>query len=220
MLSRIGSHASSLINERSDKKGRPQSERRNSYRNSAKRTNQKNGGTVRWNAIVTCAPCMIEWPRAGQRSRKCMAIHLTDHQFLLEHLVESIPITAQDKSRIHQFGKKALKGKLLGLCFTCGWRSADLMIADYEDLQGSGASEIYVKRFKSQEVVAAGENELSCASGTLRPPDRPRPSSRVEGNLLKGDDVEIEEGDKKGSTTEDSWSMGGEFIYRHHEDLV
>ena len=211
MLSRIGSHASSLINERSDRKGRPHSERRNS----AKRTKRR--------MVGLCDGMLKLFARrawARQRSRKCMAIHLTDHQFLLEHLVESIPITAQDKSRIHQFGKKALKRKLLGLCFTCGWRSTDLMIADYEDLQGSGASEIYVKRFKSQEVVAAGENELSCASGTLRPPDRPRPSSRVEGNLLTGDDVEIEEGNKKGSTTEDSWSMGGEFIYRHHEDLV
>ena len=32
-----------------------------------------------------------------------------------------------------------------------GW-SGDLMTADYEDLQESEASEIYVKRFRSQEV--------------------------------------------------------------------
>ena len=31
------------------------------------------------------------------------------------------------------------------------------------------------------------------------------------------EDVEIEEGDKKGSTTEDLWLMSGEFLHRHHE---
>ena len=30
--------------------------------------------------------------------------------------------------------------------------------------------------------------------------------------------LKIEEGDKKEETTEDSWSVSGEFIYRHHEE--
>ena len=33
------------------------------------------------------------------------------------------------------------------------------------------------------------------------------------------DDVEIEERDKKFRNTEDSWSVSGEFIFRHHEEL-
>ena len=50
-----------------------------------------------------------------------------------------------------------------------------------------------------------------CADGPRRLPNRPRPSSTAEGNLEQEDDVEIEEGDKKGNKTEESWSMSGDF---------
>ena len=99
-------------------------------------------------------------------------------------LVEYIPITAKDKSRVQQFG---------------GW-SGDLMIADCEDLHESEACAIYVNRLKSQ------------ANGTLRFPNRPRPSLLAEGSLEPEDGVEIEEGDEKGRNTEYSWSVTGEFI--------
>ena len=46
---------------------------------------QKNGGTVRWNAIVTCATCTTLWPMSRQHSTRDLARHLTDHQFLLDH---------------------------------------------------------------------------------------------------------------------------------------
>ena len=36
--------------------------------------------------------------------------HLKDRLFHLVHLVEYHPITAKDKSRIHEFGKKVLPG--------------------------------------------------------------------------------------------------------------
>ena len=38
------------------------------------------------------------------------------------------------------------------------------MIADDEDLQESDASEIYVKRFKTQAVFVKGETNLRCYS--------------------------------------------------------
>ena len=60
--------------------------------------------------------------------------------------------------------------------------------------------------------------EFTCGNGTLTFPNRPRPSLPGEGNLEPEDDVEIEESDNKGSTTEDSWSMSGELIHRHHEE--
>ena len=41
------------------------------------------------------------------------------------------------------------------------------MIADYEDLQESEGSEIYVKRFRSQEVFVKGDHEFPCANETL-----------------------------------------------------
>ena len=101
-----------------------------------------------------------------------------------ETLVEYIPITAKDKSIIHQFGQKTLKGRFSGYVLRAGrvW-SGDLMIADYEDLQKSEASEMNVKDFKNQEVFVKEDYEFQCAKGTLKLPDRPRPSSTAEKTL-------------------------------------
>ena len=84
-------------------------------------------------------------------------------------LVEYIPITAKDKSRMHQFGQKTLNGIVSGYVLRAGrgW-SSDLMIADYEDLQDSEASEIYVTR-KLQIFVRNRNFETSKSSReTLR----------------------------------------------------
>ena len=78
------------------------------------------------------------------------------------------------------------------------------MIADSEDFQESEASEIYVERFKDQEVFVQADYQFPCAKETVWLLGRLRPSSTAEGNLEREDDVEIEEGYKKGSNTEDS----------------
>ena len=36
---------------------------------------QENAGTVRWNAVVTCATCTTRWPTARQHSRRDMVQH-------------------------------------------------------------------------------------------------------------------------------------------------
>ena len=51
-------------------------------------------------------------------------------------LVEYYPISAKDKSRIHQFGKKVLLG-LFTLC-THGFWKGDIMVADIEELEAMG----------------------------------------------------------------------------------
>ena len=81
------------------------------------------------------------------------------------------------------------------------------MLEDYEDLQESEATEIYVKRFKNQEVFVKEHFEFPCANGILKHLGRPGSSSTAEGNFEREDGVEIEEGDRKGSPTEDSCSM-------------
>ena len=67
-------------------------------------------------------------------------------------LVECIPTTAEEKSRVHQFGMKTMNGIFLGYVLHArgGW-SVDLMIANYEDLQESEAAEIYVNRSKNKK---------------------------------------------------------------------
>ena len=134
-------------------------------------------------------------------------------------LVEYIPITAKEKSRIHQFGQKTLKGIFSGYVLRAGrgW-SGDIMIADYEDVQESEASGIYVKRFENQEVFVKEDFEHHCAYGTQKISWSSKKIINSGENLEREDDVEIEEGDRKGINTEDSWSMSGEFIYRRHEN--
>ena len=65
---------------------------------------------------------------------------------LVEH-----PITAKDRSRIHQFGKKALPGLFLGYALYAGriWKG-DVLVADFEELETMDASEIYSRRFNAK----------------------------------------------------------------------
>ena len=56
------------------------------------------------------------------------------------------------------------------------------MIADCEDLQKSGASEIHIKRFKSQDIIVQEPDQFPCANGTQKILGSPRPSSTAERN--------------------------------------
>ena len=53
------------------------------------------------------------------------------------------------------------------------------MIADHEGLQESEVPGIYVKFFTDQEVFANEPHEFPCGTGTLKLPNRSRPSSTV-----------------------------------------
>ena len=74
-------------------------------------------------------------------------------------LVEYHPITAEDQSRIHQFGKKVLPGLFLGYALYAGriWKG-DFMVADIEELETMDALEIYAKRLNAKEVIFPKEN--------------------------------------------------------------
>ena len=69
-------------------------------------------------------------------------------------LVECYPISANDQSRIHQFGKKVLPGIFLGCALYAGrmWKCGTL-VADIEELETMDASEIYSKRLNAKEVI-------------------------------------------------------------------
>ena len=74
-------------------------------------------------------------------------------------LVEYYPISAKEKSRIHQFGKKVLPGLFLGYALYAGgiWKG-DILVADIEELEQMDASEIYLKRLNAKEVIFPKEN--------------------------------------------------------------
>ena len=90
----------------------------------------------------------------------------------LGSLVEYHPVTAKDKSRIHQFGKKVLSGLFLGYALCAGgiWKG-DVLIADLEELETMDASEIYSKRLNAKEVIfpkEKGEFIFPIADGRIK----------------------------------------------------
>ena len=69
-------------------------------------------------------------------------------------MVEYHTISAEDLSRLHQFGMKVLSG--LYLCYVLylgGIWKGDTMIADIEELEEMDASEIHARRLKAKEVL-------------------------------------------------------------------
>ena len=61
-------------------------------------------------------------------------------------MVEYHPISMEDQSRIHQFGRKVLPGIFLGYALYAGgiWKG-DILVVDIEELEKMDASEIYAK---------------------------------------------------------------------------
>ena len=133
-------HPSSLRNERSGRKGRSQSERRGNYRASAKWT------TCR--VVGLCDGALLLLAQRKTAFEKRIGKELDEPSMPFGTLVEYIPITAKDKSRIHQFGQQTLKGVFFSFVLRAGgsW-SDDLAVASYEELQESEAAEINVERF-------------------------------------------------------------------------
>ena len=77
-----------------------------------------------------------------------------------DSLVEYYPISPKDQSRIHQFGKKVLKGLFLGYALYAGriWKG-DILVADIEELETMDASEIYSKRHLAKDVIFSKKME-------------------------------------------------------------
>ena len=151
-------------------------------------------------------------------------------------LVQYCPISAKDQSRIHQFGKKVLPGLFLGYALYARriWKG-DMLVADIEELETMDASEIYCKRFNAKEVIFPKENgefifpiadgriKLSGGDQELRTP------TLIREHPIRGEGHVDFLGESEGSLPQpqdslpdaseainDSWSMSGNFIYRHH----
>ena len=69
-------------------------------------------------------------------------------------MVECHPISAKEKSRLHQFGPKVLPGIFLGyVLYAEGIWNGDIMVADIEELEEMDASELYARRLNAKEVL-------------------------------------------------------------------
>ena len=76
---------------------------------------QKNGGTVRRNAIVTCSTGTTRWPMARQHARTDVARSLTDHQFPSEHWLSTSQLPCKTSQEYISLGKR----NMFKLCSTC-----------------------------------------------------------------------------------------------------
>ena len=75
-------------------------------------------------------------------------------------MIEYHPISAEDQSRLHQFGKKVLLGIFPGYAsYASGIQKGDIMVADIEELENLDASEIHVRRLNAKEVLIPNSNE-------------------------------------------------------------
>ena len=86
-------------------------------------------------------------------------------------MVEYHSISAKDQSRLHQFGPKVLPGIFFGYVLSAGeiWK-ADVMVADIEEMDEMGASELHARRLNAKEVFTPkkGENFVfPVADGTV-----------------------------------------------------
>ena len=151
-------------------------------------------------------------------------------------LVEYYPISAKDQSRIHQFGKKLLPGLFIGYALYAGgiWKRV-ILVADIEELEMMDASEIYSKRLNAKEVIFPKDNGkliFQVADGRIKLPrgDQDlRTSTLIRHRPIQGESNIDFLGESEGSLPpphdslpdageliNDSWSMSGNFMYRHH----
>ena len=119
---------SSLRNKRSDRNGRPQSDRRDRCRTCTK-----------WTHFFT-----TRWPIARHLIKNVMGKNLTDRSFLFGTLFGCVPIIAKDKSRKDPpVWKENAERMIVGLCTTCGKNKvgqATHWFAYFEGLQETEAT--------------------------------------------------------------------------------
>ena len=151
-------------------------------------------------------------------------------------LVEYCPISAKDKSKIHQFGKKVLPGLLFGYALYAGgiWQG-DILVADIEELETLDASENCSKRLNAKEVIfpkERGKFTFPAADGRIKfvgGDQDLRTSTLIREHPIRGEGHVDFRGESEvslrppqdslpdaGEATNDFWSMSGNFIYRHH----
>ena len=76
-------------------------------------------------------------------------------------LVDYYPISANDQSRIHPFGKQVLPGLFLGCFVRGGIGRVTCFVAGIEELETLDASEIYSQRLNAKEEIFPNKMENS-----------------------------------------------------------
>ena len=152
-------------------------------------------------------------------------------------IVEYHPISAEDLSRLHQFGPQVLPVIFLGYALHVGgiWKG-DILVADIEELEQMDASELHARRLNAKEVLTPmrGDNFMfPFADGTVKPtggdqvrrtftliqdrPDRGEEQGNLRGDSDGSSSTQLRDSSwYDGDARNDFWSISGIFIYRHH----
>ena len=152
-------------------------------------------------------------------------------------MVEYRPISLKYQSRLHQFGPKVLPGFLLGYALHAGgiWER-DILVADIEELEQMDASEIHARRLNAKEVLTPMKNEkcvFPIAHGTVKisgkdqvlrtstfirdSPDRGEEQGNLQVESDGSSSTPLQDSSwNDGEARNDSWSISGNIIYRHH----
>ena len=87
----------------------------------------KKGGLMQWNVTVTCGTSKTPRQMVKHRMKGDLENHLKEKWFReAPHIIDDHPISAKDKSRLHQFGKKVLPGIFLGYVLFAGGFGKDI----------------------------------------------------------------------------------------------
>ena len=148
------------------------------------------------------------------------------------------PISAEDLSRLHQFGPKVMPGIFLGYALYAEWIwKGDIMVTYIEELEEMDASELHARRLNAKDVLTPMKGEsFKCpvADGTIKIfgwEQRLRKSTFTRERPERGEEQEILRGKSNGlsspnplhedSTRDDEgaksdfWTVTGDFIFRH-----
>ena len=102
----------------------------------------ENGGRIPWIGTAICETYKINSLMGKHLVRGGSEYHFNGPVVLSGGMVEYHPISAEDVSRLHQFGPKVLPGIFLGFASHAGriWKG-DILVADNEELEKMDASE-------------------------------------------------------------------------------
>ena len=154
-----------------------------------------------------------------------------------EALVEYHPISTRDQMRLHQFERKYCLEIFPGYALIAvGFWEGDILIADLEELKNMEASAIYPRRTNAKETLirpTGDEFILPVADATAKLSGRDyefrEPTPRREPTVRSADfsrELQGEPGESQPTESTDDaearkdfWSIQGDFIYRHHNEL-
>ena len=147
-------------------------------------------------------------------------------------MVEYHSISSRDRSRLHQFGKKVLRGMFLGyVLYASGLWKGSKTLRNWKILD---ASEIHAPRFNAKDIITPknGENViLPVADGTVKLSGRGhgiRKSTSMRDELVRSEELcgDLRGCSDKSQPTDemtddrearnDFWSIEGNHIHRRH----